>query len=189
MVTGELEFKVLTPQFYTEIVLANSPADYILNSSKLPIERQTFYAADAETAKKLSDMLTETTSDDPRGHSRDRLGFMPNIRWRLLSLLRLGHQHPLDIYVKRHIDQDLAESYTNVVSTLLLSRYLCFGFVEIQDLAWSVVYAGLVWTSMGVFLEDALSVFTSRDSLWNTNWIVSGWLLWEGWRKFRRRHA
>lgn len=151
-VLQESGFKVLTPQFYTEIAVAPSPASYMLAFAQTPVEKRTFHAANTELVQPLSDMFSLSAFDHHQTPLQVHESALSYLRWSLLSLLRNGRAHSLDTFSRSHLQSPLAESYRRAVSTLLLSQYLCFGVVEVLDVVWAALNVWVVWISTGLVL-------------------------------------
>ena len=179
--TEHLGLKILTPQFYTDIVLADSPASYILESSKLPADRRTFYTSDADKTNALAHILTKTKDTQTQETDKPNNGLLHFLRWQTLLLLRRGRAHPLDSFVHKHLPPDLSESYRKAVTSLLLSQYVCFGVVEILDVVWAALNTWVAWKGMGSLLDDILAVVgTARlPRAWSTSWVLDGYVVWE----------
>ena len=177
-----LRFKVLTPQFYTDIALADSPASYIFESSKLPEDRRTFYTSGADKTKALAYILTETNYNQTQEMDQIKKGVLHFLRWQVIHFLRRGRTHPLDIFVRNHVRPDSSEPYRKAVAALLLNQYICFGVVEILDLGWAALNMWLAWKGMGFFLNDVFTIGRGKWApAWNTSSVRDAYVVWQLW--------
>ena len=174
-----LGFKTLTPQFYTDVVLADNPASYVLESSKLPADKRTFYTSDADKTNTLAHLLAEPKNSQTQKIGETNNGLLYFLRWQTIVLLRYSRAHPLDSFVRNHLSPDLSEPYRKAVTSLLLSQYICFGVVEILDLVWAVLNIWLAWKGMGSLLNDIRAVETGKvPYTWTMSWALDGYVVW-----------
>ena len=150
--------RVLTPQFYTDIVLASSPASYIANYAQLPLVQRTFYVSHG--VETVQDALSRPCSDDRCSLYLGKLRRGERLRWSFLRLLRRGQGHPLDGFVSTHLHSDLATAYRGTVGAILASQYLCFGIVEILDALRWVGFIVLAWIGTGRLLDIVAVTYT-----------------------------
>ena len=175
--------RVLTPQFYSDVVVAKSPAAYVSGCSALPEGRRTIcVVSDTDCLKAMIDTLNKFSEEQIWTTNEDRRGIPFRLGWALLRLLRGYKTYPLDSFVYHNIELRKAEDYIQAVTSLLISRWLCFGVPEILDCLTMILNATLIWYGSAMFLDNVVELSQIgfvRDYL---SCLLNCWTLGRVWK-------
>ncbi|MCJ1438104.1 hypothetical protein MMC27_007491 [Xylographa pallens] len=153
-----IQFKVLTPLFYSSVVRSAHISDFIYTEELRRDDKQrTFWTSDPQ---KLRELLGEKQIADSNRSNPHSGIWMRQVPWVLLRFLRSWSQYSvpkevlqnpdsldplayhdirtirlsaLDEYVRSNCKRLQTEEYRKAVSTLLLSDYIAFGNPELID--------------------------------------------------------
>ena len=153
-----LQFKVLTPLFYSSVVRFAHISEFIYSEEFRHDDKQrTFWTSDPQ---KLLKILGEKQIPEPNRSSPHSSNWMSQVHWATLRLLRRSPQYSipkedlqslesldasayhdirsfrlsaLDQFVLSSCKRSQAEEYRIAVNTLLLSDYVAFGIPELLD--------------------------------------------------------
>ena len=156
--TDGIQFKVLTPLFYSSVVRFAHVSEFIYSEELRHDDKQrTFWTSDP---RKLIQLLGEKQIVESSRSNPHADNWWSQVHWAILRLLRRSPQHSvlkevpqrpeslgfpayhdirsfrlsaLDQFVLSSCKRSQAEEYRTAVSTLLLSDYITFGNPELID--------------------------------------------------------
>ena len=199
---GCLEFKVLTPLFYSRLIRFSHISEFI--SSEILEQddtNRTFWTSDPT---KLLEIFTEKHEWPLPDIDSRKVGWVEQTRWTILKKLRkspqkftptvtLNDRHVSDIrefplssmdrYVMHLCDEEHTKGYRRAVTTLLISDHLTFGVVEVLDAAHWLIRLTLCYLSVLAGGRVFLNSFQGRppmEALFFTREILlfNGMHLW-----------
>ncbi|KAL8954406.1 MAG: hypothetical protein Q9183_007140 [Haloplaca sp. 2 TL-2023] len=182
-----IDFKITTPLFYTRLVrhahISAFLAQEIIEDDD---KNRTFHVSHPQRFLELFDVSDHTTSPPSSSPGRSRI---ERLRWGFLHWLRNHrpplHQtqqqqppctrtsdirsfnfSPLDLFAMNHASVDQTTQYRSVVTKILVSDMVAFGYPEVLDGVGWVLRAFLSW-SFVVGVREVGSYATTRFFQWS----------------------